>query len=76
MEHEQVNRAVARRSALIYLPLSLSAALLFLLAAALGGYPLVARIGGMVWIWILTLIVTMPIVTTRVKQHARTTGIG
>ena len=72
MEHEQVNRVVARRSALIYLPLSLTLALLFLLAATLGGYPLVARIGGTVWVWVLSLIVTMPIVTTGVKQRVRT----
>jgi hypothetical protein len=76
MEHEQVNQVLARRSALMYLPLSLSMALLFLLAAMLGDYPLVARLGGAVWVWVLSLIVTMPIVTTRVKQHARTTGIG
>ncbi len=69
MEHEQVNRAVARRSALIYLPLSLGVALLFLLAATLGGYPIVARIGGTVWVWVLSLIVTMPIVTTQVKRR-------
>lgn len=71
MKHEQVNRAIARRSALVYLPLSLGVALLFLLAATLGGYPVVARIGGMVWLAVLSLIVTMPIVTTRVKQRMR-----
>jgi hypothetical protein len=71
MEHEQVNRAIARRGALIYLPLSLGVALLFLLAATLGGYTLVARIGGTVWVGVLSLIVTMPIVTTRVKQRTR-----
>jgi hypothetical protein len=60
----------------MYLPLSLSMALLFLLVAALGDYPLVARLGGAVWVWVLSLIVTMPIVTTRVKQRARTTGAG
>jgi hypothetical protein len=76
MEHEQVNQVITRRSALIYLPLSLSMALLFLLAATLGDYPLVARLGGAVWVWVLSLIVTMPIVTTRVKQRARTTGAG
>ena len=71
MEHEQVNRAIARRSALAYLPLSLGIALLFLLAATLGGYPVVARIGGTAWVAVLSLIVTMPIVTTRVKQRMR-----
>ena len=72
MEHEYVERAVARRSALIYLPIAVGAALLFLLAASLvGDYPLVARIGGTIWVGILTLIVAMPLVTARVKQQAR-----
>jgi hypothetical protein len=54
---------VARRSALIYLPISLGAALLFFLAANLvGGYPPVAKIGGMVWVGLLSLIVSMPFV--------------
>jgi hypothetical protein len=69
MEHEQVERGVAQRSAMIYLPISLGAALLFLLAASLvGAYPLVAKIGGMVWVGLLSLIVSMPVVTSRVKK--------
>ena len=72
MEHEQVEKEVARRSALLYLPLSLGAATLFYLAASLtGGYPPVARIGGAVWVGLLSLIVSMPIVTSRVKRQAR-----
>jgi len=72
MEHEQVEREVARKSALIYLPISIGAALLFLLAASLvGGYPLVARIGGTGWVGLLSLIVSMPIVTARVKRQAK-----
>ncbi|OGO29507.1 MAG: hypothetical protein A2W33_07185 [Chloroflexi bacterium RBG_16_52_11] len=71
MEHEQIERDVARRSALIYLPISLGAALLFFLAASLvGGYPPVAKIGGMVWVGLLSLIVSMPIITSRIKRHA------
>lgn len=46
MEHEQVERTVARQSALIYLPISLGAALLFWLAASVGTYPPVAKVGG------------------------------
>jgi hypothetical protein len=70
MEHEQVERQVARQSALIYLPIAFGTALLFLLAASLlGDYPLVARIGGTVWVGLLSLIVSMPIVTARVKKH-------
>ncbi len=50
MENESGGKQVARRSAMIYLPLSLGLALLFLAGATLaGGYPLVARIGGATW---------------------------
>ncbi len=70
MEHEQVERKVARKSALIYLPIATSAALLFFLAASLiGSYPMVARIGGAVWVGLLSLIVSMPIVTSNVKRQ-------
>lgn len=69
MEHEQVDQAVARRSAAIYLPISIGATLAFWLTAGLvGGYPLVAQIGGAVWVGILSLIVSMPIVTARIKR--------
>ena len=70
MEQEQVEKEVARKSALIYLPISIGSALLFLLATAFSGdYPLMTRIGGMVWIGLLTLIVSMPIVISRVKKQ-------
>ena len=70
MEHEQVEQEVAQKSVLIYLPISIGAALLFLLAASLtGDYPLVARIGGMIWVGLLSLIVSMPIVISRVKKQ-------
>ncbi|MBU4224256.1 MAG: hypothetical protein KKC71_00340 [Chloroflexi bacterium] len=70
MEHEQVEKEVARRSAWIYIPISLGAALLFLLAATLtGDYPLVTRIGGTVWVGLLSLIVSMPVVISRVKKQ-------
>ena len=72
MEHEQVEKEVARKSALIYLPISIGVALLFLLAASLvGGYPPVAKIGGAVWVGLLSLIVSMPIVTSQVKKTGR-----
>jgi len=71
MEHEQVDREIARRSALIYLPIAIGATLLFLLAARLGDYPTVARIGGAVWVGLLSLIVAMPLVTSRIKKQFR-----
>jgi len=72
MERESVEREIARRSALIYLPISLGAALLFLLAASSAGdYPTVARLGGAIWVGLLSLIVSMPLVTARVKTRKR-----
>lgn len=72
MEHEQVEKEIARKSAVIYLPISIGVALLFLLAASvLGNYPPVAKIGGAVWVGLLSLIVSMPIVTSRVKKMGR-----
>lgn len=72
MEHEQVEKAIARKSAQIYLPLSLGTAMLFLLVSSLaGGYPPVARLGGTVWVALLTLIISMPVVTSRVKKGMR-----
>jgi hypothetical protein len=66
---ENQEREVARRSARLYLPISFSAAGIFLLAASLtGDYPMVARIGGTVWVWLLSTIVTMPVITARVKR--------
>ena len=75
MEHEHgrsPEKEVACKSALIYLPISIGAALLFLLAATLfGDYPVVAKIGGTVWVGLLSLIVSMPIVTSRVKRQTK-----
>jgi hypothetical protein len=56
-------------SALIYLPVALAAAALFFAAAVTGGYSWVARIGGAVWVLVLALIITMPMVTAAVKKR-------
>ena len=75
MEHEQVEKEVAQKSALIYLPISIGSALLFLLLTTLsGGYPLLARIGGSIWVGLLSLIVAMPIVISRVKKQFQGSG--
>ncbi len=72
MEHEQVEKTVAQKSALIYIPMSLGAALLFLLVSTFtGDYPLVARVGGTVWVALLSLIVSMPIVISKMKKSSR-----
>jgi len=73
MDNTQMEKQVSRRSALIYVPVSLGVALAFLLAASvIGDYPLVARIGGTVWVGLLSLIVTMPIVTAQIKRKIKT----
>jgi hypothetical protein len=70
MEHEKVEKEVARKSVLIYLPISVGAAALFLLIASFtGNYSLVARIGGTIWVGLLSLIVSMPVVISRVKKQ-------
>ena len=70
MEHEQIEKQVAQKSALIYLPISLGSALVFFLASTLAGnYPLVARLGGTVWVALLSFIVSMPMVISWVKRH-------
>lgn len=72
MNNDTIEKEIARRSAMIYLPISLGIAVLFFLAASLaGGYPPVARFGGMVWVGLLSLIVSMPVVTSRVKKQGK-----
>lgn len=75
MAHEQTEKEVARKSAMFYLPITLGMALLFLLAASvLGSYPLVAKIGGAVWVGLLSLIVAMPVVTSQVRRQFQKRG--
>ncbi len=70
MNDEEMEKQVSRRSASIYIPIALCAALVFLLAASMvGSYPVVAKIGGTVWVGLLSLIVSMPLVTSRVKPR-------
>ncbi len=84
MEHETshdatwntVEKEIPRRSASIYIPITLAVVGLFLLATILiGGYPLVAQIGGAVWVGILMTIVTMPVVTAEVKKRVIQRGL-
>ena len=64
----------ARLSALIYTAISLTAAALFLLATFATGtaYPPVVRVGGAVWVFILSMIITMPLVIPRLNKRRRT----
>jgi hypothetical protein len=72
-QDEQIRAEIMRRSASIYLSVAFGASILFFLAAYLvGGYPPVAKFGGMLWVWLLSMIISMPIVTSRVKRHLQT----
>jgi hypothetical protein len=72
MDTETLDKEIVRKSALVYLAITASAALVFLIASNLiGNYTIVARIGGAVWVSLLTLIVSMPLVTSRYKKKLK-----
>ncbi len=72
METEKIDQNVARRSAQLYAPLSLGAGAIFYLAATFTGeHTLVARIGGAVWVTLLSFIVSMPLIISKVKKASR-----
>lgn len=60
----------ARQSALIYISISLAMSLLFLAATFLTGrsYTAVARAGGMAWVFLLSMIISMPIVIPKIRK--------
>jgi hypothetical protein len=67
-----VEKRVIRVSALWYTGISLAVVGLFLmLARVVGGYPPAAIYGGAVWSFLLSMIVTMPVVTAHFKRRAR-----
>jgi len=56
-------------SATIYAGVSLGVAVAFLLVTVLtGDYRWVARLGGAVWVFVLSMIILMPVVIPRVKR--------
>lgn len=68
MEQTEGSRG-AKRSALTYIGISLTVALIFLVAASVAdGYTSVARFGGAIWVFMLAMIVTMPVVTAHYKR--------
>ncbi|WP_027717884.1 hypothetical protein [Desulfovirgula thermocuniculi] len=58
-------------AALLYTAISLAAALLFLAAtyATRKPYPLLARLGGAAWVFLLSMIITMPLVISRAARR-------
>ncbi len=66
--HEPIENEIAHRGAAIYLLSAFGAALAFFQASSLGNFPWVGRIGGTVWVGLQSLIISMPVVTSRVKN--------
>lgn len=58
-------------SAMIYTTIALITAGLFLVVTLAGKYDWVARIGGAIWVFLLSMIVLMPLVTSLVKRYRR-----
>jgi len=58
------------KAAVIYTCLSLLASALFVIATLGGEYTAVERAGGAVWVFSLSMIILMPVVTSAVKKRA------
>ncbi|MBI2868614.1 MAG: hypothetical protein HYX96_02165 [Chloroflexi bacterium] len=69
-----MKNSIGRTSALIYTSISLLAAGLFLTVTILGDYTWVARIGGAAWVFLLSMIILMPVITPLVKRRAQGTA--
>ncbi len=61
-------KSVGLVSAIIYTGASVVAAAVFLLATLTGTYTIVERVGGTLWVFLLSMIILMPIVTPRIKR--------
>ena len=65
-----VDRSILRRSAFWYTGTSLGVVVLFLtLTELVGGYRVAAVVGGAIWSFILSMIVTMPLYTSHFKRQ-------
>ena len=62
-------KSVGFISAVIYTGLSLIAAGLFILATMASKYTTVERFGGAGWVFFLTMIILMPVITPIVKRR-------
>ncbi len=61
-------RSVGFLSALIYTTVALTASGLFLTVTLLRDYNWVTRVGGAGWVFLLSMIILMPLVTSFVKR--------
>ncbi len=63
-----LEQKVARVSAAWYLGISAGMALVFFIITTVGKYPAMARYGGALWVFLLTIIITMPVVIPKIKK--------
>ena len=67
-----LDRKIGLASAAIYSAISIAVSASFFVAASVtGDYTAVARVGGAVWVLLLSFIVTMPLVTSAVKRRMK-----
>ena len=66
----ELETKAAKQALVVYTALSLAISLIFLIITRVDGntYTAVAQIGGMIWVFILSMIVFMPIVIPAVKK--------
>lgn len=69
--NEPAQQRALRLSTLVYTTISLVLALAFLVLATVLNYPMTARFGGAVWVFLLSMIVSMPLVTSYFKRRSR-----
>ena len=63
VSEEELTKRITRLSAVVYTSISLAVALAFFLMSAALGRDAVARYGGTIWVFLLSMIVTMPTIT-------------
>lgn len=76
MASEELQRKAVKLSAIIYISVSLILAGVFLGVSSVLKYPYVARYGGTVWVFLLSMIITMPTITPLVKKRLRDNANG
>ena len=71
MTSDDLQHKAVKLSAIIYISVSLILAGIFLGVSSVLKYPYIARYGGAVWVFLLSMIITMPTITPLVKKRLR-----
>lgn len=71
MASGELQKRVVRLSATIYFSLSLVLAGVFFMVSTALGYNDVARYGGTAWVFMLSMIITMPTITPLIKKRLK-----